>query len=80
MSVPAAEWYDLRDLSGLSEEITGWIGADWLASLVSGLLGALGILAVVGPTLLMLIWVERKVISRFQQRYGPNRVGPKGLV
>ena len=78
--IPLVEWYDLRDLSGLSEEITGWIGADWLASLVSGLLGALGILAVVGPTLLMLIWVERKVISRFQQRYGPNRVGPKGLV
>ena len=76
-------WYDLRDLNNLQRLITEWIaewGPDWLASIVTGVLGALGILAVVGPTLLILIWVERKVISRFQQRYGPNRVGPKGLL
>ena len=82
MSLPAVAWYDLRDLSGLSSEITEWIagwGTDWLASIVSGVLGALGILMVIGPVLLLLIWVERKVIARFQQRYGPNRVGPRGL-
>ena len=76
-------WYDFRDLNNLSRLITEWIadwGPDWLASIVAGLLGSLGILAVIGPTLLVLIWVERKVIARFQQRYGPNRVGPKGLL
>ena len=76
-------WYDFRDLNNLQRLITEWIaewGPDWLASIVTGVLGALGILAVIGPTLLILIWVERKVISRFQQRYGPNRVGPKGLL
>ena len=79
---PAGAWYDFRDLNNLSRLITDWIGdwgPDWLSSLVTGLLGSLGVLAVIGPTLLVLIWVERKVIARFQQRYGPNRVGPKGL-
>ncbi|MGH2577469.1 MAG: NADH-quinone oxidoreductase subunit NuoH [Actinomycetota bacterium] len=27
----------------------------------------------------VLTWVERKLIGRFQHRYGPNRVGPVGL-
>ena len=78
-----AAWYDLRDLSGISREISEWVdswGPEWLASAVSGTLGALGILAVVGPTLLILIWTERKVIARMQVRYGPNRVGPRGLL
>ena len=80
---PAGAWYDFRDLNNLSRLITDWIGdwgPDWLSSIVTGLLGSLGILAVIGPTLLVLIWVERKVIARFQQRYGPNRVGPRGAL
>jgi len=80
MNLPLTPWYDFRDLSGLSSEISGWVGADWLGSIISGVLGALGILMIIGPVLLGLIWLERKVISRFQQRYGPNRVGPKGLL
>ena len=28
----------------------------------------------------LMTWVERKLIGRFQVRYGPNRVGPYGLL
>jgi len=61
--------YDLgapEELSWLVEGITYFIGAFILAN-------AALVLA------LLLIWVTRKVISRIQDRIGPNRLGPFGL-
>ncbi|MEO8330124.1 MAG: NADH-quinone oxidoreductase subunit H, partial [Candidatus Nanopelagicales bacterium] len=29
---------------------------------------------------LVMIWAERRVVARMQQRVGPNRVGPFGLL
>ncbi|MHB1417401.1 MAG: complex I subunit 1/NuoH family protein, partial [Chloroflexota bacterium] len=31
------------------------------------------------PTVMILVYMERKVIGRIQDRYGPNRVGPFGI-
>lgn len=50
-----------------------------LSTMIALAIGAL-VLASIGPVLaLVLIWITRKVISRIQDRIGPNRIGPFGL-
>ncbi len=54
---------------------TGFAEATWIM-VVKSILIFLGVFLIV-PVLTV---VERKLIGRFQQRYGPNRVGPRGMM
>ncbi|MFW6063857.1 MAG: NADH-quinone oxidoreductase subunit NuoH [Chloroflexota bacterium] len=44
------------------------------------LLTVFGVLLVVLNTAAILIWVERRLLAVWQDRYGPNRAGPFGLL
>jgi NADH-quinone oxidoreductase subunit H len=51
-----------------------------LAQALNSVLAILAILALVGVTPVVLIWMERKVAARFQARLGPMRVGWHGTL
>lgn len=51
-----------------------------LAQFLSLFAGVIAVSGVPLVTVIFLIWVERKVAARIQDRIGPNRVGPIGLL
>jgi NADH-quinone oxidoreductase subunit H len=68
----AADW-----LLGI---FTGWGMPEIAAQILIGFLGVLILISLLMVLDIFLVWVERKVVSRFQDRIGPNRVGPFGLI
>ncbi|MCB0112669.1 MAG: NADH-quinone oxidoreductase subunit H [Caldilineaceae bacterium] len=53
---------------------------DLLAAILAYAIGGFVLVFVSLNSALLLIWITRKVISRIQDRIGPNRVGPFGLM
>ena len=68
----AADW-----LMGI---FTGWGMPEIAAQILIGFLGVGLLISLLMVLDIFLVWVERKVVSRFQDRIGPNRVGPFGLI
>src|SRR6266850_7104629 len=52
---------------------------DWVQAIASSLINIAGVLGVFMTLFALISVLERKILGRIQNRYGPNRVGPFGL-
>lgn len=52
----------------------------WIVVIVGSVIKMVVLLAFIIVNILNFIWLERRLIGRFQARLGPNRVGPFGLL
>ncbi len=57
----------------------GWT-PDWIQGAILALIAVLAAVVYLIVTVMYQTWAERRVLARIQDRWGPNRVGPWGLL
>ncbi len=67
-------------LTGLLRGFLPQFWADSIVWLITMIIGIAGLLAMLGVAAILFIYLERRGVARVQDRWGPNRCGPWGLI